>query len=224
MSVSHISNQLALLDSDLTTPKVVDLLLNLANNHKLFYELLALSHSRGARRVLGTTKVRIRIADADSKDLLKSVNGLLKGNHTLLSPAENNIVLTVFFHPRLTDTVRNKLQSALNYPSSLHTTAKDIKECAVCAQPQTKDICNSCKQRLYEFTEYRCTPFEVPISHLNFNVRQYVNIQGTFALLWTSWMFYKNPGDLMVSVKPVQSAEPIQYPLPFPDYQLTISL
>jgi hypothetical protein len=223
VSALLISEQLTLLDSNISAFKVTELLTNLAMEYPDFLEVLALGHSRGSRKVMETTKTRIRLGN-DNTSLVAKVKNLLFGNHTILSPVENHIIMSVFFHPRLTDTVRSNVQQQLGYVIPDHRPSAELMECAICGFPQTKSVCQSCREKLRAYTQYRCQSFTIPINHLNFNIRSCINTQGSFVTLWTSWEFHKNPGDGYVKARPIAPGYKVQLELPFPDYQKTIVL
>lgn len=224
MDVEQVSTHLALLPQ-LNRKQVYELLFNLGLSNKQFKHLLAITHSSQVQKKLLEVKSSVRLKEGQGS-LATRLNGLLEGSTTNLSTYEYHIVYTLVDSPYITKAIRESLKSTLDYLPFTFGSREERKvaPCVVCGHPTSNGFCLSCIRKIHEYVEYRRESFIAPINYINFNIRNYINTTGYHQIHYNDWLITKEHSS--VNFKLVQElqdgAEPIQYPLPFIDYQKTI--
>lgn len=224
MNVEQISTHLALLPQ-LNRKQVYELLFNLGLSDKQFRQLLAIIHSNQVQKKLLEVKPNVRLKEGQGS-LSTRLSRLIEGSTINLSTYEYHIVYTLVDSPYITKAIRESLKSNLDYiPLTIGgKEERKVSPCAVCGYPTSNGFCLSCVRKIHEYVEYRRESFTVPINYINFNIRNYINTTGYYQIHYNDWLITKEHSS--VEFKLVQElqegVEPIQYPLPFVDYQKTI--
>lgn len=224
MDIEQISTNLALLPQ-LNKKQVYELLFNIGLSDKQFKRLLAITHTTQIQKKLLEVKSNIRLKEGQGS-LATRLNVLLEGNTINLNTYEYHIVYTLVDSPYITKAIRESLKSTLDYIPLTFGTREERKvaPCVICGYPTSNGFCLSCIRKIHEYAEYRRESFVVPINYINFNIRNYINTTGSYQIYYNDWIITKEHSS--VNFKLIQELQegidPIQYPLPFIDYQKTI--
>lgn len=225
MNTSEISTHLTLLPR-LNRKEVFDLLFSLGLHHKQFKQLLASLHTPYAHRKLLEYRPNVKLKEGTGS-LVSRVGQLLLGSTVSMNTYEYHIVYTLVDSPYITKATRESLKDALDYSPVQHQASsdKEVNPCVVCGYPTSNGFCLSCIRKVHEFTLYRREAFVVPVNFLNFNIRQYINTSGIYEIPYNDWIISKRNQEVyfkLVQELPM-GTPPIQYELPFIDYQKVIT-
>jgi len=103
----------------------------------------------------------------------------------------------------------------------------DILVCGVCHRPmrsvdEDEGLCTSCKGLLSSYTKYRAEAFYLPVNHLNVPTLTKKSDKAQEVLyIYDHWIFRTKMYGL--TAEPTGPKLGIQFPLPIPEYQRTIS-